>query len=48
MLSFKAVNRCCDSEVLEIKNYKIEHFFGGNHNYNFKCSLKESITTNQI
>ena len=37
----KAVNRCCDSEGLEIKNYNIEHFFGGTHNYHFKCSLKE-------
>lgn len=37
----KAINRCCDSEGLEIKNYNIEHFFGGNHSYHFRCFLKE-------
>jgi hypothetical protein len=37
----EAINRCCESEGFEIKNYKLEHFFGGTHNYHFKCSLKE-------
>lgn len=36
-----SINRCCESEGFEIKNYSFEHFFGGSHNYHFKCTLKE-------
>lgn len=41
-----SINRCCESEGFEIKNYSFEHFFGGTHNYYFKCSLKEPFDEN--
>jgi len=36
-----SINKCCELEGFEIKNYSFEHSFGGTHNYHFKCSLKE-------